>query len=133
MADIWLYFIPLYIVGGVLVLLILFGLLARIRGGRLVRPIATWLGKAPVIGRMLQRASRAALERQNPELASAIRKLERAGAGRDPERAQKAVSQLSAEERRAWLAAAEEQQAFPQPMNRAQRRQQEKLRKRRPS
>src|ERR671934_62995 len=95
-------------------LLILFGLLARIRGGRLVRPIATWLGKAPVIGRMLQRASRAALERQNPELASAIRKLERAGAGRDPERAQKALSQLTAAERRAYFDAAGEYEAMPE-------------------
>jgi hypothetical protein len=131
MADLWLYFIPLYIVGGVVVLVATFALLARVRGGVLVRPLVKAIVRAPILGKLSQRAGRAAIERQNPELASAIRKLERAGAAKSPERAQKALSALNAEERRAYLAAAEEQDAIPEPMNRQQRRQQERLRKRR--
>ena len=84
MGDLWLYFIPLYVLGGLLVAFALFALLARVRGGRLVRPLVAAIARLPLLGRLLQRASRAAIERQNPELASALRKLERAGAGRDP-------------------------------------------------
>jgi hypothetical protein len=131
MADIWLYFIPLYIVGALVVLFGAFALLARVRGGALVRPIVTTIARAPVLGGLFKRAGRAAIERQNPELASALRKLERAGAAKNPDRAQKAIGALSAEERRAYLEAAEEQQAFPEPLNREQRRQQERMRKRR--
>lgn len=130
MADLWLYFIPLYVVGGIVVLLLLFAGLARIRGGALVRPIVTAIARAPVIGGLFRKAGRAAIERQNPELASAIRKLERAGATKSPERAQKALSSLSVEERRAYMDAAEEQQAIPEPMNREQRRRLERQRKR---
>jgi hypothetical protein len=131
MSDLWLYFIPLYVIGGLLFLFVAFALLARIRGGALVRPIVAAITRVPFLGRMFQKAGRAAIERQNPELASALRKLERAGVTKNPERAQKAISGLSADERRAYLEAAEEQQAFPEPMNREQRRQQERLRKRR--
>ena len=41
------------------------------------------------------------------------------------------MSRLSAAERRAWLEAAGEQGAMPEPMNRQQRRAAEKLKKRR--
>ena len=78
-----------------------------------------------------QQASQATLERKNPELASAVAKLERSGATRDPMRAQQALSRLSAAERKAWLDAAGEQGAMPEPMNRQQRRAAEKLKKRR--
>ena len=73
----------------------------------------------------------AALERQNPELASAVKKLERSGVTKDPQRAQQALSQLTASERKAYLEAATEQEAFPEPMNRAQRRRMERMRKNR--
>ena len=58
-------------------------------------------------------------------------KLERSGATRDPMKAQQAMSRLTAAERQAYLDAAGEQGAMPQAMNRAQRRAQEKLKKRR--
>ena len=63
--------------------------------------------------------------------ASAVAKLERSGATRDPMRAQQALSRLTAAERKAWLDAAGEQGAIPEPMNRQQRRADEKLKKRR--
>ncbi|MFN2469383.1 MAG: hypothetical protein ABR521_14790 [Gaiellaceae bacterium] len=123
------YFIPLYILGGLLLLFGLLALLARLRGGRYLRPVITLVSKVPFMRRMLQKASAAALERQNPELASAIKKLERAGTGAvtDPRRAQAALSRLTAEERRAYLDAAGEQEAIPQARNREERRRLEKL------
>jgi hypothetical protein len=130
-ASIWTYLIPVYVLGGLLLVLIVLNVLARVQGGRYVRPIATALMKVPFLKRWLQKASKANLERKNPELASAIAKLERSGVQNDPQRAQAALSRLSASERRAWLEAAGEEGAIPEPMNRQQRRQAEKLKKRR--
>ena len=131
LADIWIVLIPVYILAGLVLLLLVLNLLARVQGGRYVRPLARGLMKLLFIGKQLQKASRASLERQNPELASAVAKLERSGATRDPMRAQQALSRLSAAERKAWLDAAGEQGAIPEPMNRQQRRAAEKLKKRR--
>ena len=117
------YLYPLVIVLALLALVGIFVLLGRFRGGRYLRPLMRVLMRTPLIGRSLQRASRKALEHSNPELAAAVRKLERAGAGRDPQRAQQALAQMSAAERRAYLAAIEQEDAAPEPMNRAQRRQ----------
>ena len=132
LAISWTYFVPLFVLGALALLFGIVALLSRIRGGRYIRPVFTLLARAPLVGKLLQRASRAALERQNPELASAIRKLERLGATRDPKRAQAALSQLTAAERRAYLDAAgeqtDEQAAVPQ--NRALRRQMARTRKR---
>ena len=121
----WWYFIPLYILGFVLVLLGIVFVLSRIQGGRFLRPVISLLSKVPFFRRMMERATKAAIERQNPELASAIRKLERAGAHRDPRRAQKAMSQLTAAERRAWLQTAASE--GPEASNRAERRKRKQL------
>ena len=124
LGDIFTLLIPVYILLGILFLLVVLNLLARVQGGRYVRPIATGLMKVPYVGKQLRKASQATLERKNPELASAVAKLE-------PMRAQQALSRLSAAERKAWLDAAGEQGAIPEPMNRQQRRAAEKLKKRR--
>jgi len=121
------FLIPLVILAVLALLLGLFVILGRFRGGRYLRPLL----RVPLVGPALKRASQAALERSNPELASAVRKLERANAGRDPQRAQQALSTLSAAERRAYLAAAEHEDALPEPANRAQRRQMGKARRKR--
>jgi hypothetical protein len=127
-ADIWLYLVPLYILVGLLLLLGIFALLGRIAGGRYLRPIVNGLMKVPLLGRGMRKASQAALERQNPELASAVKKLERSGVARDPSRAQQALSRLTAEERRAYLdATAEQTETIAQ--NRQMRRQLERARK----
>ena len=130
-ADLTTFLIPVFILVGLLVILVALNLLARVQGGRFVRPIATTMMKVPFLKRWLQNASKANLERKNPELASAIAKLERSGVQNDPQRAQAALSRLSASERRAWLEAADQEGAIPEPMNRQQRRQAEKLKKRR--
>ena len=127
-ASIWFYLFPLYILGGLLLLLGAFALLGRVRGGRYLKPIVTGVMKVPVLGRGMKKASQAALERQNPELASAVKKLERSGVAKDPQRAQQALSRLTAEERRAYLdATAEQTETIAQ--NRQMRRQLERARK----
>jgi hypothetical protein len=127
-ASIWLYLFPLYVLGALLVVLGTFALLGRIQGGRYLKPIITGLMKLPLIGRLMKRASQAALERQNPELASAVKKLERSGVARDPSRAQQAMSRLSASERQAYLeATAEQTDNIAQ--NRQMRRQLERAKK----
>ncbi len=131
-ASIWLYLTPLYVLAGLLLILGIFALLSRIQGGRYVKPIVQGVMKVPLLNKGMKKASQAALERQNPELASAIKKLERSGATRDPMKAQQAMSRLTAAERRAYLDAAGEQvEQMPQEMNRQMRRQMEKARKQR--
>lgn len=127
-GSIWLYLFPLYVLGGLLLVLGVFALLGRIAGGKYLRPIVTGLMKLPLIGRLMKKASQAALERQNPELASAVKKLERSGVARDPTRAQQAMSRLSSAERQAYLdATAEQTETIAQ--NRQMRRQLERARK----
>src|SRR4051812_49889638 len=87
--------------------------------------------KVPILKRWLQKASKANLERQNPELASAIAKLERSGVQHDPQRAQAAMSRLSAAERRAWLRGAGGRGARPGPQNPPHRRPAAELKERR--
>ena len=130
-GAIWTFLIPVFVLVGILFLLLVLNLLARVQGGRYVRPLAQGLMKIPWVGSQLRKASQATLERKNPELASAMTKLERSGATRDPLKAQQALSRLSAAERKAWLDAAGEQGAIPEPMNRQQRRAAAKLKKRR--
>ena len=123
------YFIPLFIIAGLLVVLAILALLGRIQGGRFLRPIMQFLLKVPLLGPWLKRMSESALEKQNPELASAVKKLERMGANKDPMRAQQALSQLSAAERKAITEAAGQQMPI-EAMNRQQRRKLERQRKR---
>jgi hypothetical protein len=119
--------IPLIIIGAFIVLTGLVFFLGRFRGGRYLRPIIATLSKVGFLRRWFQRMSDAALERSNPELARAMRKLQRVGTNPDPVKAQQALSQLSSEERRAYLEAMQEQGAMPEPANRQQRRMQERL------
>lgn len=122
--------IPLWILLGLVALLGITALLGRIQNGRYLRPLIELLSKVPIFKRWLQRASTAALERSNPELASAMKKMQRSGAMRDPMRAQAAMSQLSAPERRALLEAQEQQGVVaPEATNRQMRRRMEKARR----
>jgi hypothetical protein len=127
-GSIWLYLVPLYILGALLLLLGIFALLGRIASGKYLKPIVGFLMKLPLIGRLMRKASQAALERQNPELAAAVKKMERAGVARDPQRAAQALSRLSREERAAYLDATTEQ-SDAIPMNRQMKRQMERAKK----
>ena len=123
----WLYFIPIFVVAAVLLFLLVLSLLARFRGGKYARPVMRGLAKIPGVRGLMMKASKAALARQNPDAASALEKLERAGVAKDPQRAQAALSRLSPSERRAYLEAAGQEGALPEPANRQQRRAMEKL------
>jgi hypothetical protein len=125
-----LYLIPVFVLGGLALLLGVVALLARIKGGRYLRPVMQFLMKVPLLNRGMKKMSQAALERADPDLASAVKKLERLGANRDPQRAQQAMSQLSAAERKAVMDATLQHEEAPVPMNRAQRRKLEQQRKR---
>ncbi|HET8557247.1 MAG TPA: hypothetical protein VFL58_08080 [Gaiellaceae bacterium] len=125
--------IPLWILLGLLFLMVGLGLLGRVQNGRYLRPIVTALMKVPLLKRLLTKAHRASLERANPELASALRKVEpHAKQLANPQQAQKVMSRLTREERAALLEM-QEQQGAPEleATNRQMRRRLEKQRKRR--
>ena len=132
-ADLAVLLIPLWIVLFLAVLLGILALLGRIKGGRYLKPVIALMSKVPFLRRGIEKASRSAIERSNPELASAIRKLEpHAKQLHNPQTAQKAMSRLTREERAALLEM-QEQQGGPEleAANRQMRRQLEKQRKRR--
>jgi hypothetical protein len=131
-ADVVTWLIPLWIVLGPLAVLVVLGVLARVQNGRFIRPLLMLFMKVPLFKRWIEKGSRAALEKQNPELASAMRKLEPHQKHlHDPLRAQKAMSQLTKQERAALLAMQEQQGAMPEEAtNRQMRRALEKQRKR---
>ena len=124
----WILLLPLYILAALVLVLGTFALLGRIKGGKYLRPVVQVISKVPLFKRGLQKASTAALERQNPDLASAIKKMERMGATTDPRKAQTAIGRLTPAERRAYMAAAQEQGYTDQmPQNRQMRRKLEKM------
>ena len=130
-ADIVTLLIPVWILLGLVTLLGVLALLGRIQNGRYLRPIINLITKVPILRRWMQKASNAALERSNPELASAMKKMQRTGALRDPMKAQAAMSQLTRDERRALLDMQEEQGlgVAPEATNRQMRRRLEKVQK----
>ena len=129
LASIYELLIPVWIILGLLVLLAVTAVLGRVQNGRFLKPVITLLSKVPLFRRWLQKASTAALERSNPELASAMKKMQRSGAMRDPMKAQAALSNLSPPERRALLEAQEEQGLAPEATNRQMRRRMEKAKR----
>jgi hypothetical protein len=134
-ADIITLLIPLWILLGLVATLLVVALLGRVQNGRFLRPVLLFLMKVPLFKRWIERGSRAAMERTNPELASAMRKLEPHQKHlHDPVRAQKAMSQLTKQERTALLDMQAQQGAGAVPeeaTNRQMRRALEKQRKRR--
>jgi hypothetical protein len=118
----WLIWTPVIVLGTLLLLLGLTALLGRVAGGRYLRPIVVGLAKLPFLKRLFERMSNAALERENPELASAIRKLQRFGTPTTPEAAQRALASLTPGERRAYMQASGQQSEVPEAPNRAARR-----------
>jgi len=132
-TDLPVLLIPLWIILGLAVIVLVLGILGRIQNGRYLRPLFTLLAKVPLFRRWLEKGSRAMIERQNPELASAMRKIEpHAKRMHDPVQAQKVMQRLTREERAAILEM-QDQQGGPaaEATNRQMRRQLEKQKKRR--
>jgi hypothetical protein len=123
----WWLWVPLLVLGVVLVLFLLLVFLGRFRSGALLRPIVARLSQVGFMRRFFTRVSTAAIERQNPELASALKKINTVASNPNPQAIQKAMSRLTPAERRAYLEAAQEQGAVPDSANRQMRRQAERL------
>ena len=122
--------IPVWILIFLLLLLGVLALLGRVQNGRYLRPVFAAMAKVPLLRGWLQKMSESAMERANPELASAMRKMQRSGALRDPQRAQQAMSQLTSQERRALLEMQEQQGVVsPEATNREMRRRLERAQK----
>jgi hypothetical protein len=115
--------IPLLVLVGLLVLFGIVVFLGRFRNGRYLRPIIETLSKIPWLRKQFQKLSQAAIERSNPDLASAMRKIQRVGPNPDEKRAQAAYHSLSSAERRAYQEFADAQGVgTPEGANRQQRR-----------
>ena len=123
----WWLWIPLIVLGSLLVLLLVLGLLGRYKNGALLRPVIAKLSQIGFMRRFFQRISTAAIERQNPELASAMKKLNTVASNPNPQAVQKAMSRLTPAERRAYMEAAQEQGGVPESANRQMRRQAERM------
>jgi hypothetical protein len=105
----WWFLIPLIVLGTALLVFGILVVLGRYKQGALLRPLITRLSRIGFMRRFFTRVSTAALERQNPELASAMRKISTVAANPNPQAVQKAMSRLTPAERRAYLQATEEQ------------------------
>jgi len=117
--------IPIFVLLGVALLLGVFVLLGRIKGGKYLRPVVTFLSKVPLFKKWFQKASLAALERENPELAAAMRKMTTFGEPKTPEQAQRMLNLLTPSERRAYMAAVGQEAETPEATNRQLRRRME--------
>jgi hypothetical protein len=122
----WL-FIPLIVIAVILLLFLVVVLLGRYRNGALLRPVIARLSRVGFMRRFFTRVSTAAIERQNPELAGALKKINAVANNPNPQAVQKAMSRLTPAERRAYMEAAGEQGAVPESANRQMRRQAERM------
>jgi hypothetical protein len=117
--------IPLFVLLFLALLLGVFVLLGRIKGGKYLRPVVTFLSKVPLFKKWFQKASIAALERENPELAAAMKKMTSFGEPKSPEQAQRMLNLLTPAERRAYMAAVGQETETPDAANRQLRRRME--------
>jgi hypothetical protein len=114
--------IPFIVLGVLLLLLGVLAILGRWRNGRYLRPIVKQLSKIGFMRRWFQRMSTSALERSNPELASAVKKMQQFGEPTTPEQVQRAMRVLTPQERRVYMEAAGQETVDFEPTNRQQRR-----------
>jgi hypothetical protein len=119
--------VPVIILAVVTVFFLLLVFLGRFRNGALLRPLVAKLSQVGFMRKFFTRVSTAAIERQNPELASALKKINTVAANPNPQAIQKAMSRLTPAERRAYLEAAQEQGGVPDTANRQMRRQAERM------
>ena len=123
----WWLWIPIGIVAFALLLFAALAILGRFRNGALLRPVIAQLSKIGFFRRLFTKVSTAAIERQNPDLAGALKKLETVASNPNPQAVQKAMSRLTPAERRAYFEAAGEQGGVPESANRQMRRQAERM------
>jgi hypothetical protein len=122
--------IPLVIFAVLVLVLGVFVFLGRFRGGRYLQRIVLWLSRFALMRRFFMWTQKRLMEKQNPELASVMRKLERLGANPDPRQAQQVISRFTRAEKKAYdeyLALARDQGTLPEAPNRQARRQQQRM------
>jgi hypothetical protein len=117
--------IPLFVLLSLALVLGVFVLLGRIENGKYLRPVVVFLSKVPLFKKWFQKASIAALERENPELAAAMKKMTAFGEPKNPEQAQRMLSLLTPSERRAYMEAVGQEGQMPEATNRQLRRRME--------
>src|SRR3954465_8800699 len=117
----WLY-IPLVVIGLLLLLFLAVVLLGRYKNGALLRPVIARLSRIGFMRRFFTSLGTKAIERQNPELASALKKINPVASNPNPQAVQKAMSRLTPGERRAYMEAAQEQEGISESGNRQMRR-----------
>ena len=123
----WWLLVPLVLIGTVLLFFGLLIFLGRFRNGALLRPMVARLSRIGFMRRFFTSVSTKAIERQNPELAGALKKMNTVASNPNPQAMQKAMSRLTPAERRAYMEAAQEQGGVPDTANRQMRRQAERL------
>jgi hypothetical protein len=123
----WWLWVPVGILAVLTLFFLLVVLLGRFRNGALLRPLIQQLSRIGFMRRFFTRVSTAAIERQNPELASALKKINTVAQNPNPQAMQKAMSRLTPAERQAYFEAANEQGALPENANRQMRRQAERM------
>jgi hypothetical protein len=123
----WWLWVPVGIASFLLLCFLLLIFLGRFRNGALLRPLIAKLSTVGFMRRFFTRVSTAAIERQNPELASALKKINTVAQNPNPQAMQKAMSRLTPAERRAYFEAAQEQGGVPDSANRQMRRQAERM------
>ena len=122
--------IPILVLSVLIVVMGLLVFLGKFRGGKYMRSIVITLAKIGFMRRFFAWSQRKVTEKQNPELASVMRKLERLGPSPDPREAQRVVSRFTRAEKRAYdeyLAIAREQGVVPDARNRQERRAQQRV------
>ena len=119
--------IPLILIAATLLLFGTVVFLGRFKNGKYLRPIVNLMAKVPWLRKQLLKMNQAVIERQNPELASAMRKIQRVGPTADPKKLQQAYHSLSPEERRAYQEVVDQQGGAPEPANRQMRRAQQRM------
>jgi hypothetical protein len=118
----WWAWLPLIVLSVLLVLLGIVALVGRIDNGRYLRPVIMSLSRVGFMRRWFQRMSLKGLERSNPELAAAMKKMNTFGEPKSAEQAQRMLNLLTPAERRAYMGAIGEEGQMPEPTNRQQRR-----------
>jgi hypothetical protein len=122
--------IPIIVLAFAVVVMLLLIFLGRFRGGKYMQSLVMALAKIGFMRRFFTWSQKRLMEKQNPELASVMRKLERLGPSPDPRETQKVISRFTRAEKKAYddyIATMRDQGALPEAANRQQRRQQQRL------
>ena len=117
--------IPVLLLLVLALLLGVFVLLGRIKNGKYLRPVVTFLSKVPLFKRWFQKASIAAHDRQNPEHTAGKKNFNTIGEPTYPDQAQRMLNLLTPSERRAYMEAVGQEAQMPEASNRQLRRRME--------